>query len=307
MTRCRSRCSSLVVVFSLGLLSAHATVWAEEPNPRRVKPGDRLCITLQQVFPDHPVDGAFVVAADGTLDWGSPYEKVALAGATSDEAVQRIQKMLTKDLLDPIVACLDFCDAAPCPCQKALAEQARQYEIKNNLPPDAHPLTCQIHSEATCVLGSAPRVTVEITNKSKDAILLAGYSGEPRLPLCHFTIIGPDGKSPVPESGFCGNRSPLVAGNFVEVVPGKTFDPYGRRTTPPSELSKETFRVAGDYRLRFTYTTRSSEQRDETIHLWLGDNQNAETEPEMVRLIERVPATTVESNEITVTVIAPKP
>jgi len=174
------------------------------------------------------------------------------------------------------------------------------------------PVTCTITAPPTVEQGQVPRVTVALTNNTAAEMLLVGSLDgsdcKMRFPHCTFEITGPDGKSPVKGIGRCGNMNTLREKDFVRVAPGKSFDPFGRIDDGGffgcHQLRAENFAAPGDYRLRFRYATVAEK---EARGNWFGDGFRKGQEAEEARvnaLLDRVPRVTVESNTITVRVVA---
>ena len=89
--------------------------------------------------------------------------------------------------------------------------------------------------------------------------------------------------------------------DFVKVPPGGAFDPYqsidDHGFSPNvQQLHPGNFRAAGEYRLRFVYSTRSDKMGE-----WFGDVTNAK----LAHLFRQVPKVEVRSNELKVTVVEP--
>ncbi|HEY1190530.1 MAG TPA: hypothetical protein VGE74_23050 [Gemmata sp.] len=171
------------------------------------------------------------------------------------------------------------------------------------------PVSCAIKGEATCELGKAPQITVALTNLTDADIYLVGSLDASdckwRYPHCYFEVIGPDGKSAVRETARCGNMNPLLAKDFVKVPAGKAFDPYQRTDQhgffSARQLSPQTFRELGKYRIRFVYSTKSDD-----IGNWGGDGRrNVVTDKALVDLLKQVPKVEIRSDEFTLTVVAP--
>ncbi len=169
------------------------------------------------------------------------------------------------------------------------------------------PLGCYIRSEPTCELGKTPRVTVAITNQTNAEIYLVGSLDASdckwRHPHCYFEVTGPDGKSAVQGILRCGNMNPLRGEDFVKVAPGATFNPYrsidDHGFFSAHQLDPHTFRTAGEYRIRFVYSTQS-----DTITEWAGDGRAAVAANEkLVGMFRQVPKVEVRSNEIKVTIV----
>jgi hypothetical protein len=195
---------------------------------------------------------------------------------------------------------------AALPCLAALSLGC----LPKDPPPDEGltgqaPLSCTVScDDLTCNLGEVPAIQVRITNDGGEEVYLVGsLDGSDcrmRFPHCYFEITGPDGNPAERQIGRCGNTNPLREQDFVKVLPGGSFDPYQRFDDYGffgcSQLSPETFREPGDYRVRFVYSTAEPQARP-----WLGDGREA---PGLTRLLAKVPRTTVTSNTLTVTVVA---
>jgi hypothetical protein len=197
---------------------------------------------------------------------------------------------------------------AACACALARSDETPQ-------APKAPPLTCTIRSQPTCELGQAPTISVEIANWTEgDVYLIGSLDGSDikwRLPLCYFEVIGPDGK-PVQQRIFrdCGNMNAIREKDFVKVPRGGKFDPYQKIDDlgffGTALLTPATFQAEGEYRIRFVYSTDRAEPK-----YWLGDVNGSAAlmlstggaNEEVVKLLAKVPKTTVSSNEITVKVV----
>jgi hypothetical protein len=170
------------------------------------------------------------------------------------------------------------------------------------------PLGCTLRAEPTCGLGQVPDVTVAIINQTNADIYLVGSLDKSdcrwRYPHCYFEVTGPDGKSPVEEIIGCLHTSTLREEDFVKVPPGGTFDPFQEIDDygfffASRQLNPHTFRAAGEYRIRFVYSTRSDD-----IGAWAGESAWTPAQYEkVVGLFRQVPKVEVQSNEIKVTVV----
>jgi hypothetical protein len=133
---------------------------------------------------------------------------------------------------------------------------------------------CIIRGEPTCKVGEAPKITVGLTNQSSREVYLVGSLDASdckwRYPHCYFEVIGPTGAPSVRGIGRCGNMNTLRAKDFVKVPSGGTFDPYqnvdGYGFFSAHQLSAENFKQPGEYRVRFVYSTASTD-----IGAWGGD------------------------------------
>lgn len=176
--------------------------------------------------------------------------------------------------------------------------------------PETNPLGCSIRAAPTCQLGRAPKVTVALTNRTDADIYLVGSLDASdckwRYPHCYFEVIGPDGKSAVQAiARGCGNMDPLEEEHFAKVPPGGAFDPYQRtddyRFFSAHQLRPSTFRTAGEYRIRFVYSTNS----DALAEWGGGDRVEFGVDERQAGMLRRVPKVKVRSNEIKVTVVEP--
>ena len=158
------------------------------------------------------------------------------------------------------------------------------------------PIACTIRSEPTCALGKTPKIAVEIANWTGEAIhlvhVLDGSDCKWRYPLCYFEVVGPNGEPVTRKLARCGNMNPLVESDIVPVPRGGKLD---LGAAPSYQLAPGLFAVAGDYRIRFVYSTDSPK-----IESWLGDGKPSD---KLAALLALVPKATVSSNEITVKVV----
>ena len=128
-------------------------------------------------------------------------------------------------------------------------------------------LTCSLTTEKNSYkLGELPKLRVVIDNNTgKDIYLVGKLDGSDvkwRMPYCYFTIEKPKPDS-VPFSR-CGNIDPLRKEDFVLIKAGEKFNPYGNIdhhgfVFDHNILNPETFRNAGIYKIRFHYSTNSSD------------------------------------------------
>jgi hypothetical protein len=190
----------------------------------------------------------------------------------------------------------------PAAADEALA--ARE-AVAQKPAPETKPLGCTILGEPTSELGNAPKVTVAITNQTKADIYLVGSLDASdcqwRYPHCYFEVTGPDGKSAVSKIARCKHMDALQEKHFVKVLPGRSFDPFQNGFFSAHQLDASTFRTAGEYRIRFVYSTNSS-----TIAEWTGDRGGRVAVAEkLVAMFSQVPKVEVRSNEIKITVGEP--
>ena len=154
-------------------------------------------------------------------------------------------------------------------------------------------ISCTIRAPHSCELGKAPRVSVELTNRTNHDILLVdrldGSEELMRYPYCYFEIFDADGRSTILPANRCSFLNALERGDFVRLPPGGQFDPFRRFTHPTyfgSHLSAKSFPIPGVYRIRFHYSTA-----DRNVGSWLGDwplGAGARIN-EMADLLRRVP------------------
>ncbi|HYH68673.1 MAG TPA: hypothetical protein VD866_28530 [Urbifossiella sp.] len=174
------------------------------------------------------------------------------------------------------------------------------------------PVTCTITAPPTVEQGQTPQITVALTNNTAAEIYLVGSLDASdckwRLPYCTFEITRPDGTQPANGVSRCGNMNTLREKDFVRVAPGKSFDPFGRIDDGGffgcHQMRPENFAAPGDYRVRFHYATVTEK---EPRGGWFGDGfrkGQEEQEARVKALLARVPRVTVESNTITVRVVA---
>lgn len=186
------------------------------------------------------------------------------------------------------------------------------------LPDKSEPLTCTIRSEPACEIGTTPAISVEISNCTGRDIYLVGSLDASdikwRYPHCYFEVIGPDGMPAMRGYARCGNVNPIRDEDFVKVPRGGSFDPYQNIDAygffHSSQITPATFQAKGTYRIRFVY---SSEQADPKFWRMAAKGKNGAklsasgSRENVVKLLAKVPKTTVCSNEITITVVPPKP
>ncbi len=171
---------------------------------------------------------------------------------------------------------------------------------------ERNPLGCTIRSESECELGRAPKVSVTLSNQTNADVYLVGSLDASdckwRYPHCYFEVTGPDGKSAVQGAARCGNMNTLREKDFVRVPPGGTFDPYqrvdGYGFFPAHQLSPDTFRMPGEYRIQFVYSTDSN-----NLFEWGGDGRTeVASDEKLIGMFKQVPKVEVRSNEVKVTV-----
>jgi hypothetical protein len=166
-------------------------------------------------------------------------------------------------------------------------------------------LGCVILGEPTCMLGTAPKISVSLINHFGSDIYLVGSLDASdcqwRYPFCYFEVTGPNGKKADPSIGRCGNMNPLREKDFVRLPTGGKFDPYQRIDEEgffsSIQLSSRTFSSTGKYRIRFVYSTRNGDIRD-----WRGSA--VASDAKILSMFERVPKVEVKSNEIAIIVVA---
>jgi hypothetical protein len=169
------------------------------------------------------------------------------------------------------------------------------------------PLSCTIRGEPTCKLGNVPDVSVVITNQTKTDIYLVGsLDGSHckwRYPFCYFEVIRPDGRLALPPGKGCGHANELREKDFVKVPPGGTFDPYQEIDEGgfflSCQLTASAFRTAGEYRIRFVYSTKYDD-----IIAWVGDGVATAAEyKKLLGMFRQVPKVEIRSNEIKIRIV----
>jgi hypothetical protein len=167
-------------------------------------------------------------------------------------------------------------------------------------------LGCVIWADPTCQHGTAPTVKAAITNWTDADIYLVGCldgsRAMERYPHCYFEVTRPDGTVADHMARACAYTNRLREEDFVRVPPDADFDPYQQIDDQgffsAHELSADTFRAVGTYRIRFFYSSASAD-----IAEWRGANL-AENK-KIAAMFKQVPKVAVRSNEIQVTVAAP--
>jgi protein involved in polysaccharide export with SLBB domain len=72
--------------------------------PHRLEPFDALLIRVANAFADQPIQDAFFVDPEGTVDLGPAYGRVTVAGLTTDEAQAEIRRHLAQLIENPEVS-----------------------------------------------------------------------------------------------------------------------------------------------------------------------------------------------------------
>jgi hypothetical protein len=177
------------------------------------------------------------------------------------------------------------------------------------------PFVCVLSCDnATVELGTMPKITVAITNRTEQDVYLVGNldgsNGGDRYPHCVCTVTK-DGKVvPVAETErWCGDMNALEDYNFVKVAAGQTFDPYQDKEIGPGQhriysstmLYPSMFKSTGAYHVRFHYSTTSDDIRE-----WAGDGRDSVgADKTLVALFRQVPHIDLTSNELVITVVMP--
>jgi hypothetical protein len=170
-------------------------------------------------------------------------------------------------------------------------------------------LACEIQGNTTCLVGQAPKIHVALRNLSSRPIYLVGSldgSAEKwRYPYCYFEVIGPDGQSAVQRVSRCGNTNTLRPADFFQVPAGRSFDPFQNVDSygffSAHQIRAENFTKPGEYRIRFFYSSASSDIKE-----WGGDGAaQVAADAGLLRLFRVVPKLQVQSEEFRLTVVAP--
>ena len=69
-------------------------------SPHRIETFDVLLIRVIGAFPEQPIDNSYNVDADGTVNLGPTYGRIAVVGQTIEEAEDEIRQQLSKVLTD---------------------------------------------------------------------------------------------------------------------------------------------------------------------------------------------------------------
>ena len=168
------------------------------------------------------------------------------------------------------------------------------------------------NSDLTCVLscdretyevGQQPVFTVRITNNSSKEVLfvgsLDGSTTDRRFPQCRFEIIDSTGKPVKTGLGICGNMNVLRTEDFVAIVPGGSFNPFGKGFFSPYQFHHFPVEQPGVYTVRFSYSTSSDKVAD-----YFGDERMAglrAAKPEIQRLFNRIAHVELKSKELKLT------
>ena len=73
-------------------------------SPHKVQPFDALIVRVTGAFPDQPIDDAYNVDADGSVNLGPTYGRIKVVGETIEEAEEKIRTELAKILNNPTVS-----------------------------------------------------------------------------------------------------------------------------------------------------------------------------------------------------------
>ena len=184
------------------------------------------------------------------------------------------------------------------------APQHDEPQQEGPLPAEVHAnsLACTLRGPTTIKVGESPALLIDVTNRTQFPMNLVyclyGSNSKARYPHCYFKVTGPKPKSEPMPTEWCGVLDTLRPENFARVAPGGSFNPYGG-PAQGQELLPGQFVSGGEYHLRFVYSTDGAD-----LDLWLGAAYPGIRidRPELQRLLDRVPRTTVESNEITLRV-----
>ncbi len=71
------------------------------PKDYRVAASDVVSIDVVNALPGAPLRGEYMIEVDGTINLGSPYGSVRVAGMTIDDVMQAIEKQLRKSISKP--------------------------------------------------------------------------------------------------------------------------------------------------------------------------------------------------------------
>ncbi|MDX1961718.1 MAG: polysaccharide biosynthesis/export family protein [Pirellulales bacterium] len=73
-------------------------------EPFRIEALDILYVQVEGTFEDQPINGQFSVSPNGAIDLGPAYGRVKVAGLSIDEAIQEVEKFLSRTLREPQVS-----------------------------------------------------------------------------------------------------------------------------------------------------------------------------------------------------------
>jgi polysaccharide export outer membrane protein len=77
-----------------------AVLFVPLKSPHRIETFDVLLIRVIGAFPEQPIDNSYNVDADGTVNLGPTYGRIAVVGQTIEEAEDVIREQLSKVLTD---------------------------------------------------------------------------------------------------------------------------------------------------------------------------------------------------------------
>src|SRR5690349_14747157 len=69
--------------------------------PHKLEPFDALLVRVSNAFTDQPIQDAFFIGPEGTIDLGPAYGSVKVAGLTTDEATAEIRHHLAQLIEQP--------------------------------------------------------------------------------------------------------------------------------------------------------------------------------------------------------------
>jgi len=159
------------------------------------------------------------------------------------------------------------------------------------VPPDdagaiASAITCDVlPGREIWHVGDRPLLQVRLHNRGDAAVHLVGaVNGAEfeRYPRVYFTVEGPPLERKI--EGGCGDVTPIRIHDFIEVLPGDSFDPYmvdGTRFFFPSQtLHRSRFGASGTYIFTFHYDSHPPPSPPGP--LWV-------VEPDAVTMLEQLP------------------
>ncbi len=73
-------------------------------SPYALRTGDILAITVLGTLPDTPVAGAYSVQPGGMVNLGAPYGAAKVAGLTTEQAQEEVQRVMAMHVNEPVVS-----------------------------------------------------------------------------------------------------------------------------------------------------------------------------------------------------------
>lgn len=142
-------------------------------------------------------------------------------------------------------------------------------------------LTCSIRSDKQVYeSGETPVISVSIRNRGLESVMLIrnldGSASNFRYPYCGFVVQKLEDPRYMTEPYLgCSNVDGLHRGDFVEIAPGDSFNPYLGTSTvyDDPDIAVVNFTQPGFYQITFKYSSESMKFGDYSA---LGDGEEVE-------------------------------